>query len=345
MIVTNAATGTDPRQEDMSTHETGHGRRSRHLMINDTKSPRCSKTTPNSNMLTKHGMLLLLIKIMEVLTRHVSSGFTMPHVPSRKRNVIHPCLDCRTQDQTNHIQTYHEAHDMIRGRERMHPEAGTTSAWTTAGTTTLYQMRLRSFSRRENRIHVVSYQLLFVLFMFLVKDVLASFVSLPENKNAPSPRWAPAFCGDQLVLSDNNRRVVKKYAGYTNGIQSAQPCTRFSVKIIHGHEIVVGFAPRLGFQKNFYNMDACGWFIHIADGSLWSQDTPDAKNGRAYGTPIPVGSIVTAIYDLQQHTIEFHVNGQSLGIAFRNVSDEELYAAADLWGKQTAIRLMDKDSM
>jgi hypothetical protein len=54
-----------------------------------------------------------------------------------------------------------------------------------------------------------------------------------------------------------------------------------------------------------------------------------------------VGSVVTAIHDALKRQIEFHVDGKSLGIAFTNVPHNELYAAADLYGNDTEICIVD----
>jgi hypothetical protein len=64
-------------------------------------------------------------------------------------------------------------------------------------------------------------------------------------------------------------------------------------------------------------------------GVLWSQG---GTLGKVYANnSIPVGSMVTSIHDKHRQTIEFQVNGKSLGIAFNNIPHENLYAAVDLW--------------
>jgi hypothetical protein len=141
-----------------------------------------------------------------------------------------------------------------------------------------------------------------------------------------APTWDPLFCSDSLTLSDNNRAIYREANALGGGVQSAQPCSRFSVKIVKGHTVLIGFAPRHGFQKNKRNFVTCGWFLSVEDGRLWSQIVTWNK---PYGTAIPEGSTVTAIHDTRLHTIEFQVDGISLGIAFNNITHENLYAAAD----------------
>jgi hypothetical protein len=125
-------------------------------------------------------------------------------------------------------------------------------------------------------------------------------------------------------------------------VQSAQPCSRYSVQIVKGYSALIGLAPRDEFDKNGLNYISCGWFMHVVNGNLMSQDgaynIAYAKRGR-----IPEGSIVTVIHDTRQHTIEFQVNGTSLGIAFRHIPHENLYAAADFLGDSEAeIRIVDE---
>jgi hypothetical protein len=148
----------------------------------------------------------------------------------------------------------------------------------------------------------------------------------------PIPTWDPEYCANPLTLQNNNRVVSKDVMGVAGGafygVQSAKPCSRYSVQIVKGQRIFIGFAPRLGFRGKGSNFKTCGWFLHVSQGSLYAQDGTRAK---AYGTAIPVGSVVTAIHDASQHQIEFHVDGKSLGIAFNNVPYDELFAAADLY--------------
>ncbi len=169
----------------------------------------------------------------------------------------------------------------------------------------------------------------------VVNDVLEYFH--PQE----APIWDPLLCNDHLTLRDNNRTVYKEASAFGGGVQSAQPCSRYSVQIVKGHTVMIGFATRHGFQKNRRNFVTCGWFLSVEDGRLWSQIV---TWNRAYGTAISEGSTVTAIHDTRLHTIEFQVDGISLGIAFNNIPHEHLYAAADFRifsHSDVDIRIMD----
>jgi hypothetical protein len=155
-----------------------------------------------------------------------------------------------------------------------------------------------------------------------------------------APNWDPELCGYKLTLRDNNRAVSKINAyGFANSVQSAKPCSKYSVQLVEGKDVMIGFAQRHGFQKNTSNFFKCGWFFDFADGALWSQNGTAHK---AYGNHIPVGSMVTAIHDKTHHTIEFQVNGTSLGIAYSNIPYDKLFAAADFYGPPDGeIRIVD----
>lgn len=155
-----------------------------------------------------------------------------------------------------------------------------------------------------------------------------------------TPSWDPKFCGEGLRLHDNNRSVTSVIYGY-QGVQSAQPISRYSVQVVKGRYIMIGFAPRIAFQKNRKNFDTCGYFVWVNNGRLYAQGD---IMGQGYGTAIPEESIVTAIHDSNERNIKFQVNGKNLGIAFDNVPYDELYAAADIW-EGAEIRIIENESL
>ena len=158
-------------------------------------------------------------------------------------------------------------------------------------------------------------------------------------------RWDRKYLGRSLTLGDNNRVVSKSrlFGGSEGlrleGVQSTQPCSKYSVQVVQGQNSFIGFATRHGFRKDTSNFKTCGWFIHVASGNLFSQDGIVSK---AYGTAILVGSVVTVIHDTIQRHIEFQVNGKSLGVAFTNITNGKLFAAADIFDVYRAkLRIVD----
>jgi hypothetical protein len=118
--------------------------------------------------------------------------------------------------------------------------------------------------------------------------------------------------------------------------------SRYSVKAVIGRKIMIGFAQCHGFGYGI--LSTRGYFISVAHGDLIAHGrhvlSKIKKHG--YGTPIPNGSVVTVIHDRRQRHIEFQLDGKSLGIAFTNVTQDELYAAIDVYGYSMAeIHIVD----
>jgi hypothetical protein len=168
--------------------------------------------------------------------------------------------------------------------------------------------------------------------------------------------WDPTKCGEHLTLDISNRMVVGSHThcGWQS-VQSAQPCTRFRVKVVQRGVIMIGFAPRKGFQANGGNSPfagrSCGWYVYVMGGTLWAQGGIHEK---AYaGDQIQVGSVVTAIYERSQDRIRFEVDGMAIdahadhdedneelmernhaatSVAFRNLPPQmELFATVDMF--------------
>ncbi len=171
-------------------------------------------------------------------------------------------------------------------------------------------------------------------------DKVLDYFQLRFPIREQSPSWDADFCGNKLILQANNRSVSKKYDG-CSGVQSAQACSRYSVHIVKGQSVMIGFASRLGFEKHTDNFETCGWFLYVASGRLYAQG---GIYNKVYSTSIPVGSVVTAIFHSSQRQIEFDVDGKSLGIAFSDIPCEELFAAADFITsiEETEILIVEK---
>jgi hypothetical protein len=163
-----------------------------------------------------------------------------------------------------------------------------------------------------------------------------------------APSWDPEYCGDKLLLQSNNLVVSGRNSGMfksknsntSQGVLSAQSCSKYSVQILKGKYIMIGFAPRHGFEKNGDSYRTCGWFLSVYNGRLFSQG---GVFNKPYGDAIPERTVVTAIHDRNQNTIEFHIDGRSLGIAFSNITPGKLYAAASI-GHDSELRIMDKSN-
>ncbi len=124
------------------------------------------------------------------------------------------------------------------------------------------------------------------------------------------------------------------------GVQSVQQFAfrneLYSVEVVSGRDIYIGFAPRSCFNKyGIALFQTCGWYIHVDSGALFSHQRDGrgnlVYNKRPYADPILNGSIVTAKYEEYSESILFEVNGISMGVAFDRISWKDMiYAAVDL---------------
>jgi SPRY domain len=58
--------------------------------------------------------------------------------------------------------------------------------------------------------------------------------------------------------------------------------------------ISIGFAPSKLFDVSQDNSDSCGWYLHLFDGKLYSQN---GKTGKAYSSKCQEGDIIACIYN------------------------------------------------
>ena len=98
--------------------------------------------------------------------------------------------------------------------------------------------------------------------------------------------------------------------------------------------IMIGFATK-NFNPSSRNYETNGWFIDVVHGSLWSKDGDWKRKYynhiTEYTASIEIGDVITAIFDVKQSQISFLVNGEDLGIAFKNVNEERLYPAIEMF--------------
>lgn len=144
-----------------------------------------------------------------------------------------------------------------------------------------------------------------------------------------------------ITLSDNNKVATKTGGGSTwnAAVMTKQKQPSFRVRIVNGVNIMLGFASRSNFQLNETNYPSRGWYLHIADGTLYSQQ---GDSGRGYAGALPPGSIIAASFDPAAHTISFTLVADSLqlGAAFRNLPTMELYPAVEIREVGQAVELL-----
>ena len=108
------------------------------------------------------------------------------------------------------------------------------------------------------------------------------------------------------------------------------PVTSYHVRIDRRGDIgniMIGFATRISFDPNSENFRSSGWYISAHTGAVFSQDS-DLR--RKYTKPIQQGDIITAIFDPKQKEIRFSINNEDQGVAFVDVTEEELYPTIEI---------------
>ena len=92
-------------------------------------------------------------------------------------------------------------------------------------------------------------------------------------------------------------------------------------------DIMLGFAPSKLYDMSKHNNRSCGWYLHLNDGTLYSQD---GDRDKAYSSACKVGDIITCIYNASTSEIFYEKNGASLGVAYTNVKGEDIASAVEL---------------
>ncbi|KAJ1502051.1 hypothetical protein HMI54_009381 [Coelomomyces lativittatus] len=145
------------------------------------------------------------------------------------------------------------------------------------------------------------------------------------------------MCGSTLSLSNGGTTVTKANtaSAWNSSVLGSSRVPEFQVKIEETGHIMIGYAPSNGFQINGKNHNNCGYWMYSVTGNLYSAK----DSGKLYFNRLSSGDIVTAIYNKEEKTISFEVNGNECGIAFTEVN-EELYPAVELWGPGTVTFVM-----
>jgi SPRY domain len=101
-------------------------------------------------------------------------------------------------------------------------------------------------------------------------------------------------------------------------------------------EFMVGFAPSKLFDASESNFHACGWCLHLRNGTLYSQN---GDSGKAYSSECELGDTITCIYNSSTSEISFEKNGVSLGVAYTNVNGEDIAPAVVVFSSGNIITL------
>jgi hypothetical protein len=172
----------------------------------------------------------------------------------------------------------------------------------------------------------------------LEKDL--DFFQLPPPPGWPQPlTWDPNYQGTSLQLSDDNKTVVRTSGlAWNAGVLGTEAVSSYKLKVTNRGDgnVMVGFAPRSGFQPNGQNYHRCGYYLYLASGTLYSGH---GQSGARYTQSINNGDILTVTYDATSRQISFAQNGQQLGVAFNDVAPG-LFPALDIHGPAATLTLL-----
>jgi len=184
-----------------------------------------------------------------------------------------------------------------------------------------------------------------------LKKALEYFqIPLPKAKSEPESEqvltWDPEFCGEKLLLSNENRTVRKREEDSDDdsyyGVLGSVACEKYRVRIDAtgvGCDVDIGFAPKDKFQCNSANYDACGWYFDGKTGKLYSQDGDYYRS--YYDKKLQVGNVVTCLWNKTTKEISFEVDGKLLGVAFEGVDcEKDLFPAVAFSGKNVQLTLV-----
>jgi hypothetical protein len=151
-------------------------------------------------------------------------------------------------------------------------------------------------------------------------------LQLQSIPNKGSLCWNPSLCGRCIALVNNNKIAVSIFEGYGDTdicVSSPSLCDRYTVLYTsHSSDgrLRVGFATWVPHHTDYY-------FYTVNDILTDRQELSTS------------GSRIECIYDRQQHTISFAINGHHCEVTYTDVHGD-LYPAATLFTVGTALELL-----
>jgi hypothetical protein len=167
-------------------------------------------------------------------------------------------------------------------------------------------------------------------------------IDLPKELRDPPLNWDENKKSDHATIIKEEWSVEKTSGNdedgegeWNCGVIGDRCVDRYSVSVDAADDINIGFTTGEVWDPNRYNCKN-GWFIYTYDGALYGiggiRDKP-------YASRIYAGDIVTVIRE--GSNIRFEINGVDKGVAFKNVPNQPLYPALDLYSEGQNITLLN----
>jgi hypothetical protein len=149
----------------------------------------------------------------------------------------------------------------------------------------------------------------------------------------PDVIWGPrmAWAGPCSSHTVNKNRALQVQSvcgcvlstrGYSSGVH------KFTIRVItRPSTCMLGVAPNT-VSKTAYNYNSNGFFMNLADGSLYSGAPFSYSNRQCLGKGVPAGGMIILTLDCNKHTLTYNFEGRDF-LAYENLPNVKLFLAFD----------------
>eukprot|EP01125_Pyxidicula_operculata_P022157 TRINITY_DN8921_c0_g1_i1.p1 TRINITY_DN8921_c0_g1~~TRINITY_DN8921_c0_g1_i1.p1 ORF type:complete len:171 (+),score=11.29 TRINITY_DN8921_c0_g1_i1:11-523(+) len=168
-----------------------------------------------------------------------------------------------------------------------------------------------------------------------------------------TPRWTSSHCGSSGQISDNNTLFTKiSKSGWNcgglamfsiEGVMNSSFRVKFKLENLGSNGVVmIGISqPRL-FNCDSLNFNYCGWYLNCCNGALFSGSGDSCRE--YLPSPPCVGQTVEVIWNQENRTISYVIDGVDKGVAFSGVDydpSEPLCPAVEIYEQNGSVRIVE----
>jgi len=147
-----------------------------------------------------------------------------------------------------------------------------------------------------------------------------------------SPSTSHTINNNLAALISGKFGCLLSNEGFTTGVHN------FSIKVISRiSTCMLGVAPS-NVSKSSINYNSTGFYMNLADGSLYSGAPYSYQNRQCLGQGVNGGSMIILILDCNKHTLTYNYNGIEF-LAYENLPRVQLFLAFDNTGVGTEAEL------